>query len=88
MICPNCKTRVDPATGNAWLGVLEATASAGTQDAQAVLFAVYLWDQSAMHVGGQSVLPTELRDAVRVKLSALATPEVVDRLDEVLGGTS
>jgi len=61
MKCPKCDQLVDPLTDGTWFDVL--TRGKGT--AKAVLMAIRRWDESAMYYGNQSVLPTELRDAVR-----------------------
>lgn len=63
MICPKCNQRVDPETSNEWFRLLESS-----NTPELVLLAVYVWDQSAMYRGGQSVLPTELRDAIKAQI--------------------
>lgn len=70
MICPKCSERVDPVTSEHWMDHLNNRDDPDSPaDARTVLTAILLWDQSAMYfrvngVSGQSVLPTELRDAV------------------------
>jgi hypothetical protein len=62
MICPECQSKVDPENEGHWVKVLDSSIN---PNALTVLEAIDCWDQSCMVVGGHSVLPTELRDAVR-----------------------
>lgn len=67
MICPNCHTQVDPKTNQEWLRHLHLD-DGELKTPLEVLAAVFIWDQSVMWETGQSVLPTELRDAVAGQL--------------------
>jgi hypothetical protein len=62
MTCPNCKKHVDPQTDGKWVDYLVKE----TVTEKDVFRAIKAWDESAMWTGGQSVLPTELRDMVRL----------------------
>lgn len=61
MKCPKCNQIVDPKTNEKWFDCIDKEEITATD----VLKAIRSWDESAMWLGGHSVLPTELRDAVR-----------------------
>lgn len=69
MICPKCRQRVDPITDEMWTCIFDSVDWDNTKLSNIdILRAIYTWDMGAMKVSGMSVLPTELRDALRQEL--------------------
>jgi hypothetical protein len=64
MRCPKYNQIVDPEASDSWLIFLDIMRKESRVTPLTVLLAVQLWDKSTMFYGGQSTLPTELRDAI------------------------
>jgi len=61
MRCPRCKHYVDPFTEGRWFSLIDKE----NLTVDDILLAVRKWDEETMECGGQSTLPTELRDCIR-----------------------
>ena len=70
MLCPKCKEMVNPvSTDFLWLPIIDAGDTEKLTEHR-LLTAIYIWDQGAMYAAVQSILPTELRNAIERKLGA------------------